>query len=226
MKQPVFKVLIAIFLGLLVLMLSSAVQMTIMSKKSIIENYSVVENISMHLPMFIFSVLIILLLNKGKLKEYGFIWNMNFPIIKIIVISILIGFIFSVIGKYFIHSTSKGPTSDFSLIEQIIYTWFLASISEEVLTRGLIQGYLSPLKHVGFKLFKYFISLPIFVGALFFGAMHLALLAVGVDIYTVMNIVVFATILGLIAGYQKEKTSSLTPAIIVHMCFNIGGGLL
>jgi len=42
----------------------------------------------------------------------------------------------------------------------------------------------------------------------------------------VLNIVIFGVVLGLIAGCQKEKTGSLLPAIIVHMCFNIGASLL
>ncbi|MCK4302206.1 MAG: CPBP family intramembrane metalloprotease [candidate division Zixibacteria bacterium] len=33
----------------------------------------------------------------------------------------------------------------------------------------------------------------------------------------------FASVLGFIAGYQREKTGSLIPAIMVHMFGNIGG---
>ncbi len=226
MKHPFVRISIAIILGILVLMLSSAILMTISMKTSLIESFPVIDKISMHLAMFVFSILIILLLNKGKLKGYGFSWNLDFPVAKIVLISISFGFVFSIIEHYFIHSTSESPTADFSFIENVIYIWFLASIAEEVLTRGLIQGYLSPLKHIGIRVFKYYISLSILVGALFFGAMHLMLLSMGVDIYSVMNIVVFGTLLGLIAGYQKEKTNSLIPAIIVHLCFNVGGSLL
>jgi len=226
MKHPFFRISIAIILGILVLMLSSAILMTISMKTSLIESFPIIEKVSMHLAMFVFSILIILLLNKGKLRGYGFNWSVDFPFVKIVLISILFGFIFSIIERFFINSTSESPTADFSLIENIIYIWFLASIAEEVLTRGLIQGYLSPLKHIGIRVFKYYISLPILVGALFFGAMHLMLLSMGVDIYSVMNIVIFGTLLGLIAGYQKEKTNSLIPAIIVHMCFNVGASLL
>ena len=226
MKHPIFRVSIAIILGVLVLMLSSAILMSISIKTSLIDSCPVIEKVSMHLAMFVFSILIILLLNKGKLRGYGFIWNLDFPVVRIVFVSILFGFISSIIGHLFIHSTSESPTADFSFIENIIYIWFLASIAEEVLTRGLIQGYLSPLKHMGIKVFKYYISLPVLVGALFFGAMHLMLLSMGVDIYSVMNIVVFGTLLGIIAGYQKEKTNSLIPAIIVHLCFNVGGSLL
>ena len=55
--------------------------------------------------------------------------------------------------------------------------------------------------------------------------MHLALFNMGVDKFTVFDIVIFGTILGVIAGYYREKTNSLVPAIIVHLCFNIGASL-
>ena len=41
----------------------------------------------------------------------------------------------------------------------------------------------------------------------------------------VIAIVAFAFILGLVAGYYREKTESLIPAILVHMFANIGGSL-
>lgn len=207
-------------------MLSSATLVTISIKTSLIESFPVLEKASMHLAMFVFSILIILLFNKGKLKGYGFNWSVDFPVIKIILISLLFGFVFSIIEIYIIPATTENPTSNFSFIEDVIYIWLLASVAEEVLARGLIQGYLSPLKHIRVKLLKYDISLPILVGALFFGAMHLMLLSIGIDIYKVLNIVIFGILLGLIAGYQKEKTNSLIPAIIVHMCFNVGGSIL
>ena len=117
------------------------------------------------------------------------------------------------------------PTQGFSFAEQIIYIWILASIAEEIFTRGLIQGFLLPVKHIGFSIFKVYISLPVIIAALFFGAMHLALLQF-MDPPLVLNIVFFGIILGLIAGYYREKYNNLIPAILVHTCFNIGGSLL
>jgi membrane protease YdiL (CAAX protease family) len=32
-------------------------------------------------------------------------------------------------------------------------------------------------------------------------------------------------LLGIVAGYNREKTGSLIPAIIIHALFNIGGML-
>ena len=42
----------------------------------------------------------------------------------------------------------------------------------------------------------------------------------------VIGEIVAGIVLGGIAGYQREITNSLLPAIIVHMCFNIGASLV
>ena len=111
---------------------------------------------------------------------------------------------------------------DYSFAQTIIFIWFYASVSEEILTRGLIQSFLIPLSGHGFDVFGVRISLPVITGALFFGLMHAALLTTGMALYPVISIVVFATILGLIAGFQREQTGSLIPAILVHAFGNIG----
>jgi membrane protease YdiL (CAAX protease family) len=38
-------------------------------------------------------------------------------------------------------------------------------------------------------------------------------------------VIVLTTLLGLVAGYYREKTGSLIPAIIIHALFNVGGML-
>jgi membrane protease YdiL (CAAX protease family) len=101
-----------------------------------------------------------------------------------------------------------------------------ASIAEEVLTRGLIQGYLNSYSNSGMQIANVFLSIPVLVGALFFGLMHLATLTLGLDFITVVATVVSATIVGIIAGYYCEKTGSLLPAILIHMLFNIAGSLV
>ena len=226
MQNPIIKILIAIILWIFILILSSVAQIEVLNNKGISDNYAFLEKITTQLVILTFSILIILILNKGKLKEYGFNLSLNFPLTKIIFISLAFGFLSYLIGNFFNTSTSKMPTPDFTLLEEIMYIWILASICEEVFTRGLIQGYLSSLKHIGIKFFKYHLSLPVLIGAILFGTMHLGLLALGVNILTVMNIVTFGVLLGLIAGYHREKTNSLIPAIIVHICFNIGANIL
>jgi len=226
MKNPAIQVVIAIILGFLVLILSSILMIVITKNTNLFISFPVVKKTFTHTAMAVFSVLFILMVNKGNLRDYGFVWNMKFSVIKVVLISLLLGFISAIISKLLPETNSEHPAASFSIFEKILFIWIWASVAEEILTRGLIQGFLTPFKHLGIKLFNMFISLPVMVGAIFFGAMHFALLSMGMNIYLVLNIVIFGVVLGLIAGCQKEKTGSLLPAIIVHMCFNIGASLL
>ena len=91
--------------------------------------------------------------------------------------------------------------------------------------RGLIQGALDAWKNVGITLFGRHLSLPVLVGAVAFGLMHIALSTMGAGTGQVIVTVLFAFLLGLVAGYYRETSGSLLPAIIVHMSGNIGGSL-
>lgn len=226
-RNPGILIVLAIFIGLLVLVLSGVLFQTISMGTGLFEKLPFLDKTFTHTSMLVLSIILILIVNKGKLKGYGFFWNMNFPMIKIVSISLIIGFVSYLIGMLVdVSATAQLPMNNFSIIEKIVYIWFWASICEEVFTRGLIQGFLSPVKNIGIKIFENYISLPVIVSALFFGAMHLMLLTLGVNTFLVLNIVFFGIILGIIAGYQREQTNSLVPAIIVHLCFNVGGSIL
>jgi len=225
-RHPFVRTIIAIVLGLLVLMISGQSMMLISKSTRIFENFPTIENTFTHTTMLGLAVLFMLILNKGNLRSYGFTWSLDFPVTKTVLISLIIGLTAALIQNLLISTKVELLPNSFSFLETILYVWVWASICEEVLTRGLIQGFLVPLKHIGITLFKYHISLPVIVGALFFGAMHLAVLAMGVDIVMVLLMVFFSILLGLIAGYLKEKTNSLVPAILVHFCFNVGGSFL
>jgi membrane protease YdiL (CAAX protease family) len=116
--------------------------------------------------------------------------------------------------------------SGFTLWQIVLFIWLYASFSEELLTRGLMQAYLAPLAERVITIFRWRIGLPVVVAALFFAAMHLALLTTGMSPAKVGNIVIFATVLGLIAGCERERTGSLWPAVTVHALFNVGGTIV
>ena len=101
----------------------------------------------------------------------------------------------------------------------------LASICEEVFARGLVLGFLAPLKRYSLAVLRWRLSAPVLISALGFGLGHLCLLG-SMDSRMVVLIVVNAAVLGLLAGYHREKTGSILPAIAVHMAFNIVGGFL
>ncbi len=224
--NPTIRTILAVILGLLVLFLSGTIFQTILTHSNLMNDFPGLIKTLNHSLMLVFSILLILVINKGKLKEYGFTWNINFPIVKVVLISILMGILPSIILLVSNFQEKDFPGSDFNWLEKIIYIWLWASICEEVLTRGLIQGFLFPVKNIGFNFLNRFISLPVMVGAAFFGLMHFMLLTFGISFFAVITIVIFAIVLGIIAGYYREQTNSLVPAIIVHICFNIGGSIL
>ncbi|MDH4222517.1 MAG: CPBP family intramembrane metalloprotease, partial [candidate division Zixibacteria bacterium] len=135
------------------------------------------------------------------------------------------GFVLAGISSFF---TMKGFefTKELSLTQVIIFIWIYASVSEEFLTRGLILGFLAPLSKRGIQIFKFRISVPVIVSALFFGFMHMGLITMGANTITMLIVILSAVILGIIAGYYREKTESIIPAIIIHMLFNVWGTII
>ena len=174
-----------------------------------------------HTFMWIFSILIIIILAKGKIGEYGFTRD-KFRLTGKIFLWVIPTALLSVMGFF----ASRGGQDvkevlEFSYLEDIIFVWIYASVCEEVFTRGLLQSFLSPLARYGIKLSKRLrLSLPVLFSGLFFGMMHIvAINKLG------PSVILFASALGIVAGYYREKTESLIPAIIIHALFNIGGML-
>lgn len=105
----------------------------------------------------------------------------------------------------------------------VLRVWIVASIAEELLTRGLVQGLLAPLVDTGFAVGAHFVSLPVLVGAATFSALHLVLLR---RLRTgVVPILILTFSLGCVAGVYREATGSLVPAVLVHVLFNVGGSV-
>lgn len=141
MKHPLFSSVIAVLLGIFVLLLSGLLMVTISENTGLFQRLPMLEKTFTHTSMLVFSVLFILIINRGNIKAYGFVWSLKFPLVKIVLMSMFIGFISSLISTLFFDETTVNPTAGFSLIEKILYIWVWASICEEVLTRGLIQSF-------------------------------------------------------------------------------------
>ena len=113
-----------------------------------------------------------------------------------------------------------GGPIDLTKSQMILFVWFYASVSEEALTRGLLQTLLSRGAEAG-ALPSRRLTMPVLLSGLFFGSMHLVLVkSMGPAAVPVILLVVF---LGLVAARYRERTGSLLPAVIVHALFNIGG---
>lgn len=178
-----------------------------------------------HFTMIMVSIILISLIGKGNREMFGFTLSWKFPLFGVVGFSIVLGSLTSLVAILLDLSTFNMPVEGMSMLQKIFYVWILASIAEETLFRGLIQGYLAPLKTIHLKIGRLVLTLPVIVAALLFALLHLMLLTMGVDPVAVLIIVIAGFILGLAAGYYKEATGSLLPAIIIHTCFNIGGSI-
>jgi membrane protease YdiL (CAAX protease family) len=174
-----------------------------------------------HTFMWILSLVIIILLTKGRVGEYGFTRG-RFRLIGKIFLWVIPTAVLSVMG-FFASRAGQGVKEvlEFSYLEDIIFLWIYASICEEVFTRGLLQSFLSPLTRYGINLSrKLRLSLPVLFSGFYFGLMHI----VAIDKMG-PPVILLASALGIVAGYYREKTESLIPAIIIHALFNVGGML-
>jgi len=216
------RVLVAILMGVIVLNFVALAVMNSDSLPSVIRSQPWSDAFLSHTTMWIISLILILIVSKGKLRSFGFQRGENYKIAQMVISGTVVGLALAIV-LHFIQEGDNPSQPNYSFVHTVIFVWFYASISEELLTRGLIQGFLSKLDKLGFTLFGVRTSLPVLIGALFFGLMHTALLTTGMALLPVLSIVVFATILGLIAGHHREQTGSLIPAIIVHIFGNIGG---
>ncbi len=177
--------------------------------------------------MLIIAVLLIIIIGKGKFSDFGF---KGAPV-KLVLNSIFLTFgvslvLFLAFGIYMNITSSdvssQAPFLEGSFLSSIILVWIIASSVEEIFYRGFLQTYLEPLKDIGLKLGKVYLSLPVILAAVMFGFMHLCLK--GMLPWAMVRFIIFsATVLGLIAGYYREKTDSLIPAYFVHLTFNVVG---
>jgi hypothetical protein len=121
----------------------------------------------MHTTMLVVSVLLMWILSKGKLLSFGFRWTTASDLKRVTILSFGIGTVGALILAM-LPSQATAIFEEFSFLQTVIFIWFYASICEELLTRGLIQGYLAPFRDHGIGVFKLRLSLPVIVGALFF----------------------------------------------------------
>jgi membrane protease YdiL (CAAX protease family) len=178
----------------------------------------------------VLSLGLIAVLSGGSFRGYGFAGARLWQVLKPVPISVGVSLLVIVLSMILIAVTGppksgEHPAMSGGMLKAIISVWVVASVCEEVFNRGLVLGFLAPLKHYGFRLLRSRISLPVTVSAVGFGLGHLCLLG-AMDPRLVGGAVVSATLLGFIAGYHREKTGSLLPAIVAHMTFNIVGGTI
>jgi membrane protease YdiL (CAAX protease family) len=220
--RTLLRIVIAILLGVLALGISGGLAMMAQTG-GLISSDRLPPGVLMQIGILLVSLLLISALAHGRFDAYGFRQitksQLRTSFLWASAVAIIMAALEVLYLKHFPPSGSHPGVPD-SLLQTILGIVILASVSEEVLYRGLIQSFLAPLRASGRTLLRVRLTLPVMVSGIFFGLAHLMLLTMGTDPTLVAWIVVSATVLGIVAGYLREQTGSLIPAIMVHMLFN------
>ncbi len=170
------------------------------------------------------AVLLSAILTRGKLGSYGFRISRPVMIPQAFLVGLILGGVLQ-LGISLIPTKEADIWSP-SFLNQVLFYWILASISEEAIFRGLFQGYLATHLKRSYLFFRWTISLPALLSAILFGLVHLALITQGAGLWHALAIMGSAFIGGLAAGYFRDRTGSLVGPIMVHSLFNIAGSIL
>jgi membrane protease YdiL (CAAX protease family) len=162
------------------------------------------------------------------LKDIDFGWHLTE--LKTILKSIKLGFSFGlltiigfiILNVIFAKEGKSHPAVSNSFWVTIFTVWIMASFSEELFFRGIVQSSLQSFSHIGIDIFSHRFSFPIIFSAIAFALGHFCLWGKMGNIQ-VIGIVLSCFINGMIAGKLRESSGSIIPAYIVHLMFNITG---
>lgn len=179
------------------------------------------------------AVILIAAVGKGDWARYGMQPAKARPVIKAVLISAVAMLI--LMSPMVLMELASPPATNESpgvrspgpqgMLQTIVFIWLIASICEEVFYRGFLQGHLAPLATTGVRVAGVHLSLPVALCAVCFGLGHLCLWGMVPNVLLI-SILISTTIAGLVAGYYREQTGSLLPAIAAHMTFNIVGTMV
>jgi membrane protease YdiL (CAAX protease family) len=219
-----WRVPLALVLGLAVFVLAGSLSHTLGPR--ILGRWAAHEWISTSLfqvLMLAIALLAMLLIGRGQAARFGLRSPARIDWIRMALAVIVLQVAVTLLFLPFAVSGPGHFAEGFSFLEIVIGVWVIASTCEEVVSRGLVQGYLQPLAGYGIQLRRLRLSVPVLVGAAFFAAMHIPLLVMGIATLLGVQILISAFVLGLIAGHFRERSGSLLPAIAAHSFANIVG---
>ncbi|MFY9115798.1 MAG: CPBP family intramembrane glutamic endopeptidase [Bacteroidales bacterium] len=184
------------------------------------------ESFITHSVMLLLSLLVIAAFK----KNLGFAVSMPYPpscgkpilfgLLTTVVVNVVLALAIQVGG---IAPEAHPALAKNTFLQTFLFIFIYASLAEELLVRGFLQNLLAPLRSVNIQVFKRTLSLPVIISAVVFGLLHLILLTSEVSGFFVFRIVVFTTVLGLVAGYYQEKYNNFAYAVLVHMAGNLPG---
>lgn len=222
-NNPVYRIIIAIGLGLLVF--GAALALSAMGSLS---NFFITRHwiapLIYHIFLFIFSILLILIFSKGKLSKFGIKKPKSFPIYSQMINAVIIGAIAGFV-IYTFNSEELHPNASYKLWEKIIFIWIVASLCEELLVSGFIQSYMMPAKKYGVKILNTYFSIPVIISGIIFSILyiplHLGNFLVANNISAFSFVLFSFLLLGISKAYFREKTDSIISPIFIHLVFNI-----
>lgn len=173
--------------------------------------------------MGLVATVIMLLTGRGRLGGFGFRRPSHLPLGRILLVVAVAEVVVTLVLLPFQRAGPAHFAAEYSWWQIVIGVLLVASTMEEVLSRGLVQGVAEPLRAVGLRLGETRLSLPVITAAFFFSLMHVPLLLMGIDTVTGVQILLSTLVLGLIAGFYREGTGSLVPAVIAHVWANVCG---
>ena len=213
LSKNIYRISTAIVIGTIIFLASNIIPVL---------NVGIPRSAIVELSMLLLTLLAILILGKGHISVYGFQLPRNIKWARMIVIALALG-VFQTLIAVLLGSSGMPEVNQLNFLQIVLIVLILASVTEEILCRGLIQSYLSPLNAIKVKWLMFEFDFPTIIGALFFGAMHITVLISGADLMTSVIVIIFAFLLGLLAGYNRAQSQSLVPAIVLHATANIGG---
>lgn len=167
------------------------------------------------------AMLLIAIVGKRRFTQYGFKLPKGSDVWKPLPIGFVVGIIINVLAELGRVELTWMGQIPFPYL--ILLSWIGVPIQEELIFRGLFQGYLATHIKSSITIWKWRLSVPALIGAIVFSLVHFALLSVEAALGGVLFIVVGAFILGIIAGHLRAETGSLIGPIIVHALFNLTG---
>lgn len=220
------RTLAAVALGLLVMVAVAAMATVFGITSATQESKPWLGPLVVHSTMLAASLLIIGIITRGRFPVYGFKLPAGWSwVSRAGALSVAIGVLGSAVLRI-LPSQGLPDVPGLSFAQVVLFVWIYASICEEVLARGLVQGFASPLGNRGVSLFGIKLSLPVLTGAGFFALIHVPALGPGIHPLTLVVFLLFVATAGSVAGWFRERTGSLLPAIGVHALFNITGSLV
>jgi membrane protease YdiL (CAAX protease family) len=182
------------------------------------------ETFLVHSGMILFSLLAALAIGRGQLGRFGLRRCPPQAIFRGVAVGFGIGALAEG-AEALLHLPMPAFVQSYSITQQVLLIWLWASLAEEVLVRGLLQGMMAAWADRSIRPLSLTLAWPVIAGAVFFAGMHLPLLILGTPLSGVLAIVAFAFAVGLAAGQFRHVTGSLWAAVAVHAAANMPGTL-